>query len=133
MTNVAENADVIELPSGEAFNPTLKRVVQTIEGAGMRIFARIDHAAGAVEVGMAMPPAVLVIYGHPKGGTPIMLDTPAVALDLPLRVLVREDSEGRTLVSFHSVVPMLMKAGVPESLARRLEPAQQLVVDAIRQ
>jgi uncharacterized protein (DUF302 family) len=133
MTNVAENADVIELPSGEAFNPTLKCVVQAIEGAGMKIFARIDHAAGAVEVGMAMPPAVLVIYGHPKGGTPIMLDTPAVALDLPLRVLVREDSEGRTLVSFHSVVPMLMKAGVPKSLARRLEPAQQLVVDAIRQ
>ena len=133
MTDTAGNADLVELPSAEAFGPTLERVVATIEGAGLRVFARIDHAAGAAEVGMAMPPTMLLVYGHPKGGTPIMLDTPAVALDLPLRVLVREDSEGRTLVSFHSVVPMLMKAGVPKSLARRLEPAQQLVVDAIRQ
>jgi uncharacterized protein (DUF302 family) len=132
MTHFPGNADVVELPSGEAFDPTLERVVNTIEGAGMRIFARIDHAAGAAEVGMAMPPTVLLLYGHPKGGTPIMLDRPAAALDLPLRVLVRENGEGRTLVSFLPVAPMLMKAGVAEALARRLEPAQQLLVNAIR-
>lgn len=132
MTHSAENADVVELPSGEAFAPTLERLVTTIEAAGLRIFARIDHAAGAAEVGMAMPPAVLLLYGHPKGGTPIMLNTPATALDLPLRVLVRENSERRTLVSFHPVVPMLTKAGVDEALARRLEPAQQMLVNAIR-
>jgi uncharacterized protein (DUF302 family) len=132
MAQGPELSDVVELPSGEAFAATLERLVTTIEAAGLRIFARIDHAAGAVEVGMAMPPAVLLLYGHPKGGTPIMLDTPAAALDLPLRVLVRENSEGHTLVSFHPVVPMLSRAGVDEALARRLEPAQQLLVDAIR-
>jgi len=132
MTHSAGNADVVELPSGEAFAPTLERLVTAIEAAGLRIFARIDHAAGAAEVGMAMPPTVLLIYGHPKGGTPIMLDTPATALDLPLRVLVRENGEGRTLVSFHPVVPMLTRAGVDEPLARRLDPAQQLLVSTVR-
>ncbi len=138
MTHIAESAersegaDVVELPSGEAFSPTLERLLAAIEGAGMRIFARIDHAAGAAEVGMTMPPTMLLIYGHPKGGTPIMLDTPATALDLPLRVLVRENIEGRTLVSFHPVVPILTKAGVDEALARRLGPAQQVLVSAVR-
>jgi uncharacterized protein (DUF302 family) len=132
MTHSAETADVVELASGEAFAATLERLVSAVEAAGLRIFARIDHAAGAAEVGIAMPPTVLLLYGHPKGGTPIMLDTPTTALDLPLRVLVRENGEGRTLVSFHPVVPMLTKAGVDEPLARRLEPAQQLLVKAIR-
>jgi len=132
MTDTAGNADLVELPSAEAFGPTLERVVATIEGAGLRVFARIDHAAGAAEVGMTMPPTMLIVYGHPKGGTPIMLDTPAAALDLPLRILVRENSEGRTLVSFRPVVPQLVRAGVAEALARRLEPAQQVVVSAIR-
>ena len=85
----------VEYASARAFAPTLNRLVEVIEAAGMRIFARIDHAAGAREVGLAMPPATLLIYGHPKGGTPIMLAAPRAALELPLRVLVREDADGR--------------------------------------
>ena len=125
-------AGLITVPSRYSPKDTADRLQADLTGKGATIFARIDHAAGAVEVGMAMPPAVLVIYGHPKGGTPIMLDTPAAALDLPLRILVRENSEGRTLVSFRPVVPQLVRAGVAEALARRLEPAQQVVVSAIR-
>ena len=79
-----------------------------------------------------MPPSVVLIYGHPKGGTPLMLAAPLAALDLPLRVLVREDADGRALVSFHPAAPMLRRAGVPEALATRLDPAQRLLVEAIR-
>lgn len=78
-----------------------------------------------------MPPTVLLTYGHPKGGTPIMLAAPQAALDLPLRVLVREDA-GRVLVSFHAAAPMLRRAGVPEALAERLDPAQRILAEAIR-
>ena len=101
----------VEHISGVAFAPTLDRLVRAIETAGMTVFARIDHAAGAREVGMAMPPTVVLIYGNPRGGTPIMLAAPQAALDLPLRVLVREDADGRTRVSFHPVAPMLQQAG----------------------
>lgn len=121
-----------EYASARAFAPTLNRLVEVIEAAGMRIFARIDHAAGAREVGLAMPPATLLIYGHPKGGTPIMLAAPRAALELPLRVLVREDADGRTRISFHAIAPLLREVGVPEELATRLEPAQHVLLEALK-
>jgi uncharacterized protein (DUF302 family) len=126
------SSDPVEHFSAVAFGPTLERLVAAIERAGLIIFARIDHAAGAREAGMAMPPTVVLIYGHPKGGTPIMLAAPQTALDLPLRVLVREDADGRALVSFHPVAPMLQRAGAPDALATRLEPAQRVLVEAIQ-
>ena len=98
----------------------------------MTLFARIDHAAGARDAGLEMPPTVVLIYGNAKGGTPIMLAAPDVALDLPLRVLVREDSAGHAMVSFHPIAPMLQRAGVPDALSTRLEPAQRLLVEAIQ-
>ncbi|WP_158925461.1 DUF302 domain-containing protein [Acidisphaera sp. S103] len=128
----AAGAGLSEFISALPFQPTLERIVKAIEDAGMTVFARIDHAAGAREAGMEMPPTVVLSYGNPKGGTPIMLAAPAVALDLPLRVLVREDPTGRAVVSFHPITPILQQAGVPDPLAHRLEPAQRLLVEAIR-
>lgn len=120
-----------EYASVSPFAQTLDRLVDVIERAGMRIFARIDHAAGAREVGLAMPPTVLLLYGHPRGGTPIMLAVPLAALDLPLRVLVYEDNEGRTRIAFHPIAQPLREAGVPDSLAARLAPAQSVLLDAL--
>jgi uncharacterized protein (DUF302 family) len=114
------------------FEATLDCLIKTIGKAGMIVFAQIDHAAGARQAGMVMLPTVVVIYGHPKGGTPIMLAAPQAALDLPLRVLVREDADGRALISFHPVAALLRQAGVPEALATGLEPAQRLLVEAIQ-
>jgi uncharacterized protein (DUF302 family) len=123
--------DLVEHVSVAAFAPTLERLKQAIAKAGMIVFAEIDHAAGARDVGLAMPPTVVLLYGHPKGGTPIMQAAPQAALDLPLRVLVRESADGRVLVAFHAAAPMLRRAGVPEPLATRLDPAQRLIVEAI--
>jgi uncharacterized protein (DUF302 family) len=122
----------VEHISAVAFAPTLERLVQAIETAGMMVFARIDHAEGARQVGLEMPPTVVLLYGHARGGTPIMLAAPQAALDLPLRVLVRQEGDGRVLVSFHPVAPMLRQAGVPEALATRLEPAQRILLEAIQ-
>lgn len=126
------SSSTTEYTSTSAFVPTLARLVEVLEAAGMRIFARIDHAAGAREVGLAMPPTVLILYGHPKGGTPIMLAAPQAALELPLRVLVREDANGLTRVSFHPITPLLRDAGVPAALAARLEPAQEVLLKVLK-
>ena len=113
------------------FEATLAQVTGAITAAGLTIFAQIDHAHGAAQAGLAMPPTVVLLYGNPKGGTPIMLAAPGAALDLPLRVLVRAVETG-TSVSFHPIAPMLLTAGVPDYLANALDPAQRLVMEAIR-
>ncbi len=123
---------LIEQVSPVSFEATIDRLITAIEGAGMTVFARIDHAANARQVGMTMPPTTVLIYGNAKGGTPIMLAAPAAALDLPLRVLVRDDPDGRTRVAFHPVVAMLTRAGVPDTLAPRLEAGQRLLIAAIQ-
>ncbi len=128
MTTAA--SDIVELESRHSFAETLARLTAAIEGAGFTIFARIDHAAAAASVGLAMPPTVVLVYGNARGGTPIMQAAPISALDLPLRVLLRE-ADGRVLVAYHRAASMLAGAGVPASLAGRLDGAQQLLADAI--
>jgi uncharacterized protein (DUF302 family) len=121
----------IEITSPNGFGATVAQVAAAIEAAGLTIFARIDHAENALQAGLSMPPATLLIYGHAKGGTPIMLTAPNAALDLPLRVLIREAGSG-TVIVFHPIAPVLLRAGAPENLAHRLDPAQQLLNKALQ-
>lgn len=122
---------IVEYPSAKAFQPTLVHLLERINAAGLTVFATVDHAAGARHAGMSMPPTVLVLYGHAKGGTPVMLAAPHLALDLPLRVLLREESDGRVLLSFHPVADLLDDSGIATELTARLESAQRVVLDAL--
>lgn len=131
MNETRSQTDLVEHASRANFADTLERLTRSIESAGMRIFCRIDHAAAAAEVGLSMPPTTVLIYGSPKGGTPVMLATPSAALDLPLRVLVREEAGGRVMVAFNPITLTLGRLGVPPSVAHRLEPAQRLLLDAV--
>lgn len=123
---------LVEQASNADFATTLDRLVESIGHAGMEIFARIDHAAAARAVGMAMPPTVVIFYGNPTGGTPIMLGTPRAALELPLRVLLREDSGGKTWIAFHPIEKVLRDAGVSAEMSVRLQPAQRVLLNALR-
>jgi uncharacterized protein (DUF302 family) len=123
-------SDCVEHRSASPFAETVDLLVQAIERAGMNLFARIDHAAGARDVGMQMPPTIVLIYGHARGGTPVMQAAPAGALDLPLRVLIRETGDG-TVIAFHPVRQMLAQHKVPSELVERLAKAQELLVGAI--
>jgi uncharacterized protein (DUF302 family) len=124
--------DYVEHKSSLAFSETVAQLVQTIERVGMIIFAKIDHAAGAREVGMHLPPSVVLIYGHGRGGTPIIQAAPAAALDLPLRVLVRETGSGQTVIAFHPARQMLAEHPVSKELLDRLAKSQRLLVTAIQ-
>jgi len=114
-----------------AFDEVIARLKTAIAQAGLTLFAQIDHAAGAHDVGLAMPPTMVLIYGNPKGGTPIMLAAPNAALDLPLHVLIREGDGSGCVIAFHPIVPLLTEAGVSQELAAKLEPAQQLLLKAV--
>lgn len=121
----------VEHASATGFTTTLARVVTAINEAGMTIFGQIDHAAAAKAVGLTMPPTVVILYGNPRGGTPVMLAAPAAALDLPLRVLLREDHDRGTLLSFHPIGAVLQQVGVPAEMAARLAPGQDVLLKAL--
>ena len=124
------DSTVVELASPLSFPATLNRLTDAIEAAGMIVIARLDHANAARQAGLAMPPTIVLIYGHAKGGTPVMLASPITALDLPLRVLVREDAAG-THVAFRPISLVLQAAGAPESLVNRLDAAQHVIEVAL--
>ena len=126
------DAAIRETLSAHPFEATLERLAAAIAQAGLILFHRIDHQAGARDAGLDMPPTTVLTYGHPKGGTPIMLASPLAALDLPLRVLVRVRDDGQTVIAFHPIGAVLRRAGVPDPLAGQLDAAQQILLQAVR-
>ena len=130
-TSGIDTADYVEHKSSVGFQPTVDRLVAAIEKAGMSVFATIDHAGGAKAVDMSMPPTIVLIYGQARGGTPVMQANPAAALDLPLRVLIREDANGETLIAFHPIAQTLAPYKIPGEFADHLAKAQQLLINSI--
>ena len=127
----AETGAIVEHESAVDFEATVALVTAAISGAGLIVFGRFDHDARARDVGLEMPKTVVISYGHPKGGTPVMVAAPLAALDLPLRVLVREREDGQTVIGFHPILAVLRQLGAPDNLAARLQPAQQLLLAAL--
>src|SRR6266566_429581 len=86
-----------------SFDPkeTMDRLEAEICAKGMRVFARVDHAAGAAEVGLTLAPTELIIFGNARGGTPLMQSVQTVGIDLPLKALVWKDASGKTWVSYN--------------------------------
>jgi uncharacterized protein (DUF302 family) len=80
---------------------TMNRLEAEIRAKGMTVFARIDHAAGAAEVGLTLAPTELIIFGNARGGTPLMQSRQTVGIDLPLKALVWEDTAGKTWLSYN--------------------------------
>ena len=90
----------VMLASPYSAKSTLDRLESLAQSRGLKIFARIDHAAGAQGVGLSLRPTELLIFGHPKGGTPLMQCAQTYGIDLPLRVLAWEDAAGKTWLGY---------------------------------
>lgn len=97
------NDGLITIPSNYSAHQTLDRMEAALRAAGITIFARIDHAAGAASVGLALRPTQVLIFGNPKGGTPLMQADQRVGLDLPLRVLAWEDEAGNANLTYTDI------------------------------
>ncbi len=94
------DAGLISVRSGFSVDVTVDRLIAAVTSRDITVFARIDHAANAVEVGMDLRPTQLLIFGNPRAGTPLMQDRQTVGLDLPLRALVWEDEDGEVWATF---------------------------------
>ena len=116
-------------PVGE----TVARVERAVTSAGMKLFARIDQAAEARGVGLQMRPAVVILFGSPKAGTPLMVARPTVSIDLPLKALVWEDDRGATWLTFNTPELLVRRHGLDATLAGKLAPAAELLRSAVKE
>jgi uncharacterized protein (DUF302 family) len=91
---------------------TMDRLEAEIRAQGMTVFARIDHSAGAAEVGLTLRPTELIIFGNARGGTPLMQSVQTVGIDLPLKALVWEDTSGKTWLSYNEPGWIAQRHGV---------------------
>jgi uncharacterized protein (DUF302 family) len=93
--------DLVTLQSAYDFDSTINRVLLTLEGKGISIFSRIDHAAGVAKVGLSLRPTTLIIFGNPAAGTPLMEAAQTSGIDLPLKALVWEDADGSVNLTYN--------------------------------
>jgi len=94
-------AGLTTVASQRGTKATADALAQAIEAHGLTVFARVDHAAGAAAVGMALRPTELLIFGNAKGGTPLMQEVQTIGIDLPLKFLVFEDAAGKTWIAYN--------------------------------
>ena len=109
---------------------TLRRLEASIASHGMTIFARVDHAAGASEAGMELRPTTVVIFGAAKAGTPLMVMSQSLGLELPLKALVWQDESGRTFVSYNDPAWFLRRFSLPEA-ANRIADKMRAALTAV--
>jgi uncharacterized protein (DUF302 family) len=93
-------ADLVTLASAHDASRTVERLKSLLSQKGIQLFADIDHAAGARQVGLLLRPTRVLIFGNPAAGTPLMQDEQTIGLDLPLRILVWEDADGKAWLTY---------------------------------
>jgi uncharacterized protein (DUF302 family) len=121
---------VVTRPSAYGFAETLARLDRALERRQLEIFARFDHSGAARRVGLTMPDTQVVVFGNPKSGTPLMLASPLVALDLPLRVVVADDG-AKVVVSYLSPAYLAERYGIPPELVKNIAGIEAIVDEVI--
>ena len=112
------------------FDQTVSHFEQLIAAKGMMLFAKIDFTGDAKRAGLMMPRMMLLVFGNPKGGTPVMVAAPSAALDLPLKVLVSEEAERKVWLSFNSPEYLALRHGIPAELMANIAGIRGLVSTA---
>jgi uncharacterized protein (DUF302 family) len=109
-----------------SFDDTVTRLTSEVESKGATLFALIDHAGEARRIGLTMPPTKLLIFGSPTAGTPLMLTAPSLAIDLPLKVLVSEDSSGSVWMTYNTAQYLADRHDLPRGQAAALQVVEGL-------
>jgi uncharacterized protein (DUF302 family) len=122
---------IITHPSPYSVPETLNRLESILRAKNITIFTRVDHSGEAEKAGLHMPPTQLLIFGSPKGGTPIMLASPLSAIDLPLKALAWQDAAGKVWLSYNDPQYLKDRHALPQDLFAPLSNLNSLIQQAI--
>src|ERR1035441_11106255 len=109
---------IISKKSNYSVPQTLDRLEALLQTKGIKIFARVDHSGEAEKAGLKMPPTQLLIFGNPKGGTPVMLAAPTSAIDLPLKALAWQDAGGQVWLSYNDPAYLQRRFGLSAEVVK---------------
>jgi uncharacterized protein (DUF302 family) len=129
MTAAAKNG-IVNKPSKRSVEQTVEALTNILKAKGVAVFALIDHSGEAEKVGLKMQPTKLLIFGNPKAGTPLMLASPSSAIDLPLKILVWEDPQGKVWLSYNSPEYLRERHGLPQELMQNIAIIETLATKA---
>jgi uncharacterized protein (DUF302 family) len=121
---------LIHLSSAHTVLETLERLASIVQAK--TIIARIDHSGDAAKVGLKMQPTKLLIFGNPKSGTPLMVASRSVAIDLPLKALVWQDNDGKVWLSYNSPNYLKERHAIPDALLQNIAGIGPLCSEAVR-
>ncbi len=128
---MAEGNGLVQVASHYSVDETVKRLQAALVEKGLQVFALIDHSGEAEKVGLKMRPTKVLIFGSPKGGTPLMVAAPSLAIDLPLKALVAEDAGSKVSVTYNEPEYLKERHGVPAELIRNLAGAGAVIAKAV--
>jgi uncharacterized protein (DUF302 family) len=123
---------LIHLSSPHTVVETLARLETIVQAKGLTILARIDHSGDAAKAGLQMQPTKLLIFGNAKSGTPLMIASPSVAIDLPLKALVWQDEAGKVWLSYNSPDYLKKRHAIPENLLQNIAGVGPICAEAVR-
>ena len=131
MASTASNG-IINTPSNRSVDETVEKLKRVLRDKGITLFALVDHSGEAEKAGMKMRRTKLAILGSPKAGTPVMLAAPSIAIDLPLKLLVWEDSQGKAWVSYNDPEYLKTRHAVPVDLVKNIAGVGTLVQEVVK-
>lgn len=117
---------IVSIPSRHSVDETVDRLKHLLQEKGIQLFALVDHSGEAAKVGIEMPATKLVIFGSPKAGTPLMLATPSIAIDLPMKILIAEDKSGSVSVSWNAPAYLAARHQLPQDLVANIAVIEKL-------
>jgi uncharacterized protein (DUF302 family) len=117
---------LIDIPSNHSVDNTVEKLKGILQAKNITLFALVDHSGEAAKAGMKMRPTKLLIFGNPKGGTPVMLAAPSIAIDLPLKILIWEDGQGKVWVTYNSPAYLQKRHGLPAELLPNIRVIEAL-------
>ncbi len=123
---------IVSIASGNPVEETVTKILGLLHAKGIRLFAQIDHSGKAEKARMHMRPTKLLIFGNPKAGTPLMIASSTAAIDLPLKMLIWEDRDGKVLVSDNSLEYLQARHSLPHELMKSLQVVEALAAEAAR-
>ena len=129
--DMPQGSGLVQVASRCSFDETVRRLQTAFAEKGLQVFAVIDHSGEAEKAGLKMRPTKVVIFGSPKGGTPLMVAAPSLAIDLPLKALVAEDADGNVSVTYNDPQYLKERHGVPEELIKSLAGAGIVIAKAV--